>query len=316
MIVKLYNTKFILILLSIIFQCISCFADNYNLPDYKHPLFDRFTTRTLPKLNDFSSVHLSSFADHKSILYPFGGPDVIYPIVLFPNAETYTLIGLEKTGKNLDNLSTISKQALDKSLESLLRRSFFVTYDMSHDISVEYGVLPMLIAQLNMLSGKIKDLKYLDFDFGNSIEITFSYLGTDRKLIYLKSNLQNEYLKNGLLEYIRDNNLLDICLLKAGSYNLHKKEFSKIRDFLINGSNVVLQDDTGIPVNELSKDFSIKLFGNYAAPYGKEWSGYRQKELIDMYNLNGSVDKITFCYGYGCGKIVPAIILAEKKRPS
>ena len=75
-------------------------------------------------------------------------------------------------------------------------------------------------------------------------------------------------------------------------------------------AKVILQDDTGVPLKELSKDFRIHLFGNYLKPYGKEWVGYFQKDLYKMYQETVSESDITFCYGYGCGRSPVAMMLA------
>ena len=288
--------KFLIILLSFIISTHISFAKSY-LTDYRPPRFEHFVQKILPELNKFSSENLSNLANNKSVLYPFGGPDVIYPLILFPDAETYTMIGLERTGKDAGCLSKVNPQTLDKQLESLLKRSFFITFDMSRDVTSACGVLPMLVAQLNMLGCNILNFKHSELSFGNSIEIRFSHLGKEKKLIYLKSNLENKIISEQLMQYILTNKLHDVCILKAGSYNLHKKEFTVIKDFVISKAQVILQDDTGVHIKELSKNFNIKLFGNYITPYGKSMAGYYQRELATLYKSSQPVDRVNFCYG-------------------
>ena len=35
----------------------------------------------------------------RTVFYPFGGPDLLTPLLLFPNADTYVLLGLEFVGQ-------------------------------------------------------------------------------------------------------------------------------------------------------------------------------------------------------------------------
>ena len=79
------------------------------------------------------------------------------------------------------------------------------------------------------------------------------------------------------------------------------------------GVNVIVQDDTGIPLKDLDEDFKIHLFGNYVGPYGKEWAGYFQKNLYKMYQEKSPKSKLPFCYGYGCGRNPVAILSATRK---
>ena len=79
---------------------------------------------------------------------------------------------------------------------------------------------------------------------------------------------------------------------------------------MLTNADVILQDDTGVPLKKFPKDFKIHLFGNYLMPYGKEWSGYFQKDLYKIYYETNPKSKVPFCYGYGCGRSPVAIILA------
>ncbi len=297
----------------LILFCISnlnAFSD--SLENYQHSLSKKFLDTKLPKLEDFSKSYLSELSNSRAIFYPFGGPDVLYPITLFPNSETFTIVGLEKTNSGLECLSQVEHRELDKQLGSLLKRSFFVTVDMSHAISGKCGILPILMTQINMLGGKIIKIKNSDLDFGSMIKIQFNHMGKEKKVIYFKSNLMNSNLKDSFLDYIKLHHLVDISMIKASSFSMHNKEFSNIRDFIIKESNIILQDDTGIPIRYL-KGFHLKLFGSYIHPYGKEWVNYKQTDLVELYKIAHQSYNINFCYGYGCGKITPAIILAIKK---
>ena len=302
--------KFIVALIVFFYSscAIAVLADD-TFKSYKHPRFQKFKTITIPKLESFVTQKLKLLTNEtKAVFYPFGGPDIIYPLMLFPRAQSYLLIGLESSGS--EDISLQMPKDLNNQLDSLLRRSFFVTSDMSRMISHKQGVLPLFLAQITLMGGTIQDIKYTDYSFGNVIEITFIHLELEKKLLYVQTNVANQILSDDLLKFIKDNNLFDTCMLKASSYSFHQRIFSKLKDFVMANAKVILQDDTGVPLKELSKDFRIHLFGNYLKPYGKEWVGYFQKDLYKMYQETVSESDITFCYGYGCGRSPVAMMLA------
>jgi len=302
--------KFALLCLSLFVFNSSSFA-NDDFKSYKHPLYESFQEATGPQLASFASVELKELTQNtKAVFYPFGGPDIVYPIKLFPHANSYLLVGLEPRGKNKKNLKL--PKNLDAQIDSLLRRSFFVTSNMGKIISHNDGVLPLFLGQISTLGGEVIDVKYSSHSFGNSLEINFKYLGTDKKLTYVRTNLEDKSLSDEFLKFVKENNLFDTCMLKASSYSLHRDNFSKMRNFITENANLVLQDDSGIPIKYLSKDFKLHLFGNYLKPYGVEWKGYFQKDLFNVYQNEASKTEIPFCFGYGCRKNPVAIIVAAR----
>jgi len=304
--------KFIVLLLSIAYSCLAIAEPSYDMfKTYHNSRFSKFKTFTRPKLEDFVNQHLKTVSSEgKAVFYPFGGPDIIYPLMLFPQAHSYILVGLEPRGNK--DFNTGIPGTIHKQLDSLLRRSFFVTADMSRIIPKNQGVLPLFLAQITLMNGSVKELKFVDHSFGKSIEISFMHLNLEKKLIYIQANMVNQNLTGDFLNFIKDNNFFDICILKASSYLLHQHSFSKVRAFILANAKIVLQDDSGVPIKEFSKNFTLHLFGNYIKPYGKEWEGYFQKDLYKMYHDGTIKPNVPFCYGYGCAKSEASIILAVR----
>src|SRR5260221_9563105 len=54
----------------------------------------------------------------ESVFYPFGGPDLLHPLFLFPDATIYVLVGQEPSG---EALSPSAYSTVFKNLASLLR---------------------------------------------------------------------------------------------------------------------------------------------------------------------------------------------------
>lgn len=278
--------------------------------EYKNPLFQSFSQNTMPVLQKFVSENLAEKVKSQAVFYPFGGPDIIYPLTLFPSAYSYLLIGLEPRGLKEYDLSIPNN--IDVQIESLLKRSFFISVDMSKTISHNQGVLPLFLAQLSLLKAEVTAINYEDYNFGKILEVHFLYKDQPKKLVYIRTNVIDDQIKEGLFNYIDDNKLFDTCMLKASSYSLHLDVFSKLRNYIISRAKYILQDDSGIPIKYLNGKFSFDLFGYYLKPYGVEWKGNYQDELNKMYNNTKNAPKIEFCFGYGCNKNPTAIILATR----
>ena len=80
---------------------------------------------------------------------------------------------------------------------------------------------------------------------------------------------------------------------------MHMNEFSKLRDLVTRRSNMILQDDSGIPVHMIDKNiFDIALYGSYTKPTLGVFKLYTQPDLASMYNNQDNVKPIHFPIGY------------------
>ncbi len=272
--------------------------------------FQRFTGKGL---TPFSKKEIAPNvpAEH-AVFYPFGGADVIYPILLYPAAKAIILVGLEQAGKKETVTSTTIQNAFIKT-QSLLRRSFFVTSQMAKDFSKEQGVIPIILFQLKLLGVLQVQVCEPDLPYPG-VKVIFNHDGVEKSITYYQVNLHDDsdcdaFLKATIKQFPQ------ICgLLKATSYCLHKKAFQKVRDFMIKSCDVIVQDDSGIPFKNLRDTYQVTLFGSYKGPYGCEFKGYFQKELVALTTKNHNNVSIPFCFGYGCGKQPPLLIFATKNK--
>ena len=96
--------------------------------------------------------------------------------------------------------------------------------------------------------------------------------------------------------------------VKSASYALHdSRNFSKIRSFILNETNCILQDDTGVPFNFFRQNWDIHIFGTYTEPTLPVFQAYKQNSLREYY-LNHKAEPITFPIGYGYIKRTPNLI--------
>ena len=143
------------------------------------------------------------------------------------------------------------------------------------------GVLPAIVVFMARTGKEIKGIDYLSLDKAGAVvqgfqgstrgaKVTFtdSATGAQKVLYYFTSDLSDDALK-------RNPGLLRFCeglgpsnsLLKAASYLLHEGGFETVRNFLLQNSVAVLQDDSGIPVHFFAPDrWTLRFFGIYTGP--------------------------------------------------
>lgn len=276
-----------------------------HISDFLRGSYERFLYKTSDGFVDFvSQFNLKS----RSVFYPFGGGDVIYPLSVFPDAKNIVLVGLDHPGNPMYVEAELLSMS-DKELDSLLRSSFFRTMEMLNNFSARLGVLPAILSQLNLIGVPYVDVASIEKPAAGVL-LSFMWNGEKRNVHYYKMNINNNNVAHVFLNWLKDNDLFDAVFLKATSYNIHNKEFSVLRDYIVKNANVIVQDDSGVPVKYLHDQYDIKVYGDYIKPYGNEFKWYIQPELFKMANK----EYLEFCFGYGCKKQSAVMIVAEKKQ--
>lgn len=303
--------------------------------------WSRLVSDRLPKMAAFYTRELRGEpVDGATVFYPFGGPDALAVMTLFPIHRNYVLVGLEPSG-SMVNVDRILKHdlgnelaTLRSTLDSVMIRSFFITkqMDSSYRGQITDGLLPaimVLLARMNQTitnvrwvmiedDGSLRDRKPEEKITGRTgIEITFT-TGADpepRKLRYFSLNLADEKLggNRGFQAYARSLGKT-VSYFKATSYMTHRPEFSVIRDLTLEISSAVLQDDSGIPYKYFDPaKWSVQLYGDYTQPYGS-FRYLIQKDLRAAYVAPGASKPLDFKIGYGYSKAPSNLLFAKKKQ--
>jgi hypothetical protein len=262
------------------------------------------------------------------ILYPFGGPDVVYATLLFPQATEYILTGLESVGSFEKGKELLKKDEglglFQKSLANFFQRGFFVTSSMAKQLSnsKNLGVLSLLVAQLLWLDCQVEEIQEgvvalpsISAHYLSCVRIKFTEKGTNKKITYIKCPLENEnseglQLLAGFIKHKRFSSFI-----KSASYALHNiKTFSFIRSFLLSNSQTILQDDTGIPFRILKTQGRLTLFGQYSFPLLKIFRPlYNQDDLKEAF-LKAAPEPLPFHLGYGSKTVTSHLILFTPNR--
>ena len=86
-------------------------------------------------------------------------------------------------------------------------------------------------------------------------------------------------------------------MLKAASYLMHEPGFSRVREFLLAKSNMILQDDSGIPLRFLERpDWNIRYCGLYVGPI-ETFKKYWQPDLAAE-SARSAPTPLPFGFGY------------------
>ncbi|MBP5481457.1 MAG: hypothetical protein J6Y22_06865 [Paludibacteraceae bacterium] len=251
------------------------------------------------------------------VFYPFSGPDFLYPITLFPDADYYFLAGLEPTG-TIDTTMNAEESYFRKYTSSLnvyLQCSFFRTLSMHDDFGSEEidGILPVISMLMAHRDCKIISARFLDIAEDGTLtdttggkkpflaEIKFFQPKSpthEQTLYYMSANLHDRSYKesfNAFLETTLPQHQV-VTYLKAASYLMHKPYFSKIRDAIMKHSLAILEDDSGIPYKYL-KDWNVTLYGTYMKPLKLFGKYVYQNDLMERYETD-SVRTLNFRIGY------------------
>jgi len=125
--------------------------------------------------------------------------------------------------------------------------------------------------------------------------------GNSKAILYLQLELKNQTLSDSkpegkFLTGLKGRN----AMLKSAVYLLHGSNYSKVREFILASSDLILQDDSGIPYRYFQRlDWEETLFGAYTRPQplGGLVNPPQQPLLAQRYALGSH--PLPFPYGYG-----------------
>ena len=303
MVFKLKNLSLILGLL-IVLNAKNLLAQDIDKSFMLH--WNKFNSFIIKGIDDFQKDHLKPLIQNDDLVfYPFGGPDVTYPLKLFPNVENFILVGLEPCGNHTSIAAKHNENDAYIPLKSLYRRGFYITSEMAKYFNKDCGIIPAIELQLKLLGATDINVNKISTPV-EGIEINFLYNNKIRNIKYFRADLSDGTRDIDMLEVYIKSMLVDknqITLLKSTSYTLHLNNFSKLRNLLISNSSLIVQDDSGIPLKYLVNDFNnINLYGKYSTPYGDSFKGFFQSDLKKLYDNKDNIN-IPFCFGYGCMRV-------------
>ncbi len=242
---------------------------------------------------------------------------------------------------------------LSQSVASIFNRSFFVTREMDSSFRgrVTDGLLPVMLLLLSRSGYQIEGVTYgrlsedgqfavddpsvrhappasltegeiqkrnssclTDCRENRGVEIGFKRPGDSetRKLYYFSTDLAFEKT-SPFLKFVAKQGKPD-TLVKSASFLLHWKMCTSLRNWILENSNLIFQDDTGVPYRYLSApEWTVTLYGKYSAP-DRPFTSQYQKDLAAAFQDDSRVKDLGFSIGYGSGRRSSSMILARRAK--
>jgi hypothetical protein len=277
--------------------------------------FGQLEQRQLSKIRAWSASNLA--APRPTMFYMFSGPDFLYADAFYSSATTYVLSALEPVGSVPDLTRSPYLGAtlydIEHSMSSILSFSFFITKHMKTDLRAgeASGTLPILYVFLARSGKTIREVSLITLDETGAVHsagerasknptrgVRIKFAGTDgveKTLYFFSTDLSNGGVRaSGFLKFCATLAPGD-SLLKSASYLLHAGNFSVVRNFLLNNSASIIQDDSGIPLGDYdARKWKFLPFGRYAGPISK-FPGRYQPKYAELFQRSQPMD---FGIGY------------------
>lgn len=292
-------------------------------------------------------LHMAAWRDRElkaaagpcgTLMYPFSGPDILNALLLFPDCQRYVLFGLEQPG-SLPTLERLTPERLSRLLEEtrhalkeLLDHNYFITTHMLSDTAQDelHGLLPLMAVFLVRMDAEL--LSARDVEIGedgrlrprtppskdrraaSAVEIVFARPGhAPQSVVYFRAQAEDAQLgsRPGVLPFLRAE--APFCtFLKSASYLMHTEQFNRMRTVMLQGSRLILEDDSGIPLRFFrAPEWSVTFYGKYSKPVKSFNYGY-QTDMARAYADPKAVKALTFSFGYHWEEGAASVLLAVK----
>lgn len=255
-------------------------------------------------------------SDRAPVFYMFSGPDFLYANAFFPNAKSYILCGIEPVGA-VPDIGAIPPAALPsalanlrKSLDSVLNWSFFITKNMKVDLTHAQftGTTPILLVFLARAGCRIDSVTPIALDRNGAPAagkggapgvriVFFGSSGRQQTLYYFSSDLGDSGIRSnpGFIRFCEQQGQ-GVALLKAASYLMHGGGFTQVRDFLLTHSQLIIQDDSGIPQRFfMNGHWRVRYCGRYVGPIDL----FKQHFQSDLANAFAASAPAPLDFGFG-----------------
>jgi hypothetical protein len=252
--------------------------------------FGKLNTRQLLKLHTFQDAYLSESKEPLPVVfYMFSGPDFLYVDQFFPKASVYIMCGKESMGPPPDPLRIADPSGalhnLEGAMHDSLTTSYFITKDMKVDLQQQNlnGTLPILYVFLARAGKSINDVTYISLSHGGAVQVsrpgtggtpgvrinyTDDRSGRKQTLFYFTTDISDGGIgANPAFMNFCNQFGVGASFLKSSSYLMFEEGFARVRNFILDHSSIIVQDDSGIPLANFSRDkWNLRFFGTYEGP--------------------------------------------------
>ncbi len=299
--------------------------------------FSKLHLRQLQKLHAWQQTSFpESLQPFPVVFYMFSGPDFLYVDQFFPRAAVYVLCGKEALGPPPDPLRIANLSGalgnLENAMKSSLNTTYFITKDMKVDLHEQNlnGVLPILYTCIARADKLITNVSVGSLNSGGVFEqaapgrkdgstpgvrirYTDNQSGSAQTLYYFTTDISDGGIKAtpGFLKFCQRLGV-GSTFLKSSSYLMFETGFATIRNFILEHSKIVVQDDAGIPVAYFDPNkWHLRLFGVYLGPI-ELFKQHYQPRLQELFQQSNP-PPLDFGFGYRWNHKEANLMVAERK---
>ena len=221
---------------------------------------------------------------------------------------------------------------LENAMKSSLNTTYFITKDMKVDLHEQNlnGVLPILYTFIARAGKSITNVTFGSLSSsgvfeeaasgkkggsisGVRIRYTDNQTGNSQTVFYFTTDISDGGIKAtpGFLKFCQRLGA-GASILKSPSYLLFENGFATIRNFILDHSNLIVQDDSGIPLAYFDPNkWSLRFFGVYLGPI-EVFKQHYQPQLRELFEEANS-PPLDFGFGYRWNYKEANLIVATRK---
>ena len=121
--------------------------------------------------------------------------------------------------------------------------------------------------------------------------------GQEQKLYYFTTDISDGGISSnpGFMKFCEQQGA-GASFLKSSSYLMFENGFSRVSDFFLSHSQMIVQDDSGIPIQYFDRDkWSVRFFGTYVGPI-ELFKQHYQPKLTELFQQSNPPE---FGIGFG-----------------
>ena len=282
------------------------------------PSFSKIATvyqaKFLAPMQAWSAQHLNTLGT-KKLTYVFSGADIVTPLTLFNSASHYTLIADQVPEYIPPREISPAQVAKECQTQAYFARfGYFRTHDLEGRDSVKPRFIKMLAYSILMSGGSIAKMEYLKIAPDGQLEVRdsptavrpdglrFHVATADKRPVlvdYLRMNLSNSGLvAEPRLQQFLATHTDDTIFIKSASHLLQKNYFSILAGLITERAHSVVQDETGLDVELLTRHYQVESYGKFLRPHPL-WhdspSGVRLRQFL---SAKTALQPLPFTIGY------------------
>lgn len=296
-------------------------------PDGGHKAFQQRTSQAWANYNRQVGQPLAAWSQREvaywgrsTVFYPFSGPDFVTVAQIFPGAERYVLVAIQRARQPAqpEGLNAEQRAAFERKLggawEKFGKLGYFRTLDLNDDQregASGVGTTTILMAFAARLGYEVTAVTPLAFnsDKGEweaagsetrtgSVRLSLVQDGRRVTLDYVSMDISDSALKAAetKMTWIRHMAAQPV-LLKAASHLLQQPNFTVLRDALVASAPMVVQDETGLDYRDLRKIGPVRLYGKFSQTH-RLFKNTAQPELAAAYRAEASPRELPFAFSY------------------